>query len=179
MDLADTVAGRRRFMERTESAFSWARPGEAGSRSPEGQSLQSTLRRGWYFGSEAFRERLLAQLGRDDGGLKRRRQRGYSDEQAHDHGVAETRRIVLEAGIVLHIAENEWEALKKGDWRKGLVAGLIRQRSLVDNGWLAEHLHMGARNAVSRTIREARDYLRSHPRDAKLANRLGANVKTF
>jgi hypothetical protein len=28
----------------------------------------------------------------------------------------------------------EWVLISKGDWRKGLVAGLIRKRSLVDNG---------------------------------------------
>ena len=28
----------------------------------EGQSLQSILRRGWYFGSQAFREKLLDRL---------------------------------------------------------------------------------------------------------------------
>jgi hypothetical protein len=38
-----------------------------------------------------------------------------------------------------------------------LVAGLIRERSLVDNGWLAQRLQRGARNAVSRTIREVRE----------------------
>jgi len=34
----------------------------------------------------------------------------------------------------------DWTALKKGDWRKDLVAGLIRRRSLVDNGWLGRRL---------------------------------------
>jgi REP element-mobilizing transposase RayT len=53
--------------------------------------------------------------------------------------------------------EEEWGKMRKGDWRKGVVAGMIRERSLVDNGWLAERLHMGARNAVSRTIKEARE----------------------
>ena len=33
-----------------------------GAITPEGQSLQSTLRRGWYFESQAFRERMLAVL---------------------------------------------------------------------------------------------------------------------
>ena len=45
--------------------------------------------------------------------------------------------------------------MRKGDWRKGLVAGLVRRRALVDNGWLANRLHTGVRNAVSRTIRSA------------------------
>jgi len=45
----------------------------------------------------------------------------------------------------------DWTVMKKGDWSRGLVAGLIRRRSLIDNGWL----EMGARSAVSRIMRQA------------------------
>jgi len=51
----------------------------------------------------------------------------------------------------------DWKSLKKSDWRKGLVGALIRERALIDNGWLAARLHMGARNTVSRIIRDARE----------------------
>ena len=50
---------------------------------------------------------------------------------------------------------NAWAAMKKGDWRKGQVAGIIRRRALADNGWLAKRLHMGARNTASRTMMPA------------------------
>jgi len=40
---------------------------------------------------------------------------------------------------------------------------LIRERALIDNGWLAARLHMGARNAVSRIIRHARERERTGP----------------
>jgi hypothetical protein len=62
--------------------------------------------------------------------------------------------------------------MKKGDWRKGLVAGLIRKRALVDNGWLAEKLHMGARNAVSRSVKGALEHIRKHRNDRTLARKL-------
>jgi len=70
-------------------------------------------------------------------------------------------------------------ALPKGDWRKGLVAGLIRERALVPNSWLAERLNMGATGAVSRTIAKAR---KATDRDRKLraqAKRLATNVNSF
>ena len=63
--LPDTAAGRRRYIERLETLVDWSKPTEAGKVLWEGQSLQSTLRRGWYFGSEAFREKLLDRLGRE------------------------------------------------------------------------------------------------------------------
>ena len=36
---------------------------------PDGHSLQATFRRSWYFGSEAFREKLVKALGREQRGL--------------------------------------------------------------------------------------------------------------
>ena len=55
---------------------------------------------------------------------------------------------------------------------KGLVAGLIRSRSLVANDWLAERLHMGARNTVSRSIRHARTHGQADQKARRLATRL-------
>ena len=52
-----------------------------------------------------------------------------------------------------------WGGLRKGDWRNGLVAILVRKRSLADNGWLARRLAMRARTAVSRIMGQARERL--------------------
>ena len=38
----------------------------------------------------------------------------------------------------------DWKSLKKSDWRKGLVGALIRERALIDNGWLAARLQHGS-----------------------------------
>ena len=68
--LKDSAAGRRRFLERLELTVQKESARRCGARTPEGQSLQSTLRRGWYFGSQAFRARLLALLARTDADLR-------------------------------------------------------------------------------------------------------------
>jgi hypothetical protein len=88
---------------------------------------------------------------------------------------------VTEARRVLALAEQEfgltdWSSLKKGDWRKGLVAGIIRKRSLVPNSWLAEELDMGVPNAVSRTIRLARERTMGERRIRQLARRLERRI---
>jgi len=62
-------------------------------------------------------------------------------------------------------------------WFKGLVAGIIRGRFMVDNGRLAERLHMGARNAVSRTIRLADNHLKADRAARRMAKEHGRNVK--
>ena len=102
----DTVAGRRRHLDWIEGCVDWRKPEAAGDELPDGQSLQATFRRGWYFGSEAFREKLIKALGREERGLADRRRSGYTGEQTRDHGVAEAERIT-------RLAQRE---LDIGDW---------------------------------------------------------------
>jgi len=174
LEYPDTVAGRRRHLEWIEKCVDWRNPGTAGDELPDGQSLQATFRRGWYFGSEAFREKLVKALGREPRGLADRRRSGYTGEQTRDHGEAEALRIARQAQEGLGITD--WRELTKGDWRKGLVAALIRQRSLVHNGWLAEHLAMGARTAVSRIMHEARERMQSNRKAKALGRRLEKEI---
>ncbi len=80
---------------------------------------------------------------------------------------------------VLEVAPGACASIKEGGWRKRLVAGLIRERALVDNGWLAERLHMGTRNAVSRSIRMCRERLKKDRATRRIAKTVGENVKLF
>ena len=51
----------------------------------------------------------------------------------------------IDSGVISSGDAGEWSEWPEGAWRKGLVAALIRKRSLVDNGWLARPLEMGSR----------------------------------
>ena len=175
--IPDSAAGRRRFMEWTEGCVDWKKPREAGASMQDGQSLQSTLRRGWYFGAEEFRENLLAKLGQDADPMGERKRKGYGGTQSRDHGISEAERLIDQAVEDLGIGPEDWAGMRKGDWRKGLVAGIIRRRALVDNGWLAERLHMGARNAVSRTIRVAGQRVERDGKARRMAKLVERNVK--
>lgn len=175
----DTADGRRRFLALTESFVDWRAPGSAGVGDSEGLSLQSTLRRGWYFGTEDFRERLLEKLGKVKESGSETRRKGYGGEQARDHGAKEAERIVGIAEKLLKLKPGGWERLPKGDWRKGMVAGLVRKRALVDNGWLAVRLDMGARNAVSRTIKQANGRVVSDRAARRLSKELAQMSKSF
>ena len=180
LELPDTAAGRRRFLEWTEGLIDWKKRWKAGDAAREGQTLNSTLRRGWYFGSERFRERLVAKLEKlKPGSPSENRRKGYSAAQVRDHGKKEAERVIAVTAQVFGLKRSDWERLPKGDWRKGLVAGLIRERALVPNAWLAQRLRMGATGAVSRTIREARE-LAAHDRKVSRAARdLAALVQSF
>jgi len=105
--------------------------------------------------------------------------KGYSDEQVRDHGEKEAERIIAAAAKLFGRDGSDWTTLPKGDWRKGLVAGLIRERSLVPNGWVARRLTMGATGAVSRAIREARERAKSERKVGRAARELLRNVQSF
>lgn len=57
------------------------------------------------------------------------------------------------------------------------MAGLIRKRALVYSGWVAERLSMGARNALSRTIRMAMERVKPDRKAQLLAKKIEKNVK--
>ena len=99
-----------------------------------------------------------------------KRRSGMIGEQRRDHGVAEAERIVNLTQEELGI--EDWSELKKGDWRKGIVAVLIRKCALVDNGWLSERLAMGARTAVSRIMGQAREHVQADRNARAIARRL-------
>jgi hypothetical protein len=81
-------------------------------------------------------------------------------------GFVEALKEAVEAsGWVLY----RWALMSMGDRRKELVSALIRKRSLVDNGWLARHLALGSRTAVSRIMGQARQRMQ----DDRKANRKG------
>ena len=61
---ADTASGRREFLSLLERRVDWRRPRLAGTTFAESDgkpelAVYSNLRRGWFFGSEKFREKLL------------------------------------------------------------------------------------------------------------------------
>ena len=147
--LKDRPQGRREFLERLESKVDWENARAAGKVEIEGQSLQSTLRRGWYFGSQAFKEGLLKRLGNTS--------QSYNQSERHDliRHQAET---LLAAGLkAVELRPEDLAALKKSDFRKAFIAHQIVTRTPTKLAWIAERLHMGKPSTVSRVVKEYRD----------------------
>lgn len=99
--------------------------------------------------------------------------------QVREHEQKEAERIIEVGAVLFGLGQNGWNALPKGDWRKGLVAGLIRERALVPNGWVTTRLTMGATGAVSRTIREARELAARDRKVRRLGRQLTKHVESF
>ena len=135
-------------MERLEARAREEGAKQAGVTEIEGQSGQSTLRRGWYFGSQAFGEWLLEQAGAE---VKEKAgnpsYRGGAMEASEEQKAAGVVRVGLE---VVGLRGEELAGLPKGDERKAFVAWEVKRRCDVRQGWIADRLVMGVSPTVSR-----------------------------
>ena len=81
-----------------------ARQGVNAPELSEHQSLQSTLHRGWYWGSEQFREYLLKKV---DAAAIRRNRNYQSAQMGRDHGQAEAEKIVQQSLESFGLSESD------------------------------------------------------------------------
>lgn len=140
-ELAEDGRGRRAYV-----AWLEARAANNGGRIDEG--AMKALRRGWYLGKPDFSQRLMGLI--EKNGRKKSRANG-----AHEfHGEAEAERLAVETLAALGVSSErkDLEGMRKGDRTKVLVAALLRKRTAVGNGWIAERLSMGHPGSVSRLV---------------------------
>ena len=140
----DTGRDRRAFLEYTEGL---AR--QSGEEAMPASSLQSTLRRGWYFGTEEFREALLEKMG-ELISRKRATKQNYHGAEIRDHGEAEARKIIAQRLREVGLSSGELGSLPKSDVRKAAIAQEVRRRTSVSLQFLARELAMGTTMNVSR-----------------------------
>jgi len=170
----DDAKGRRHYLTQLNESVDWQDIRHAGLSYVEGQSLQSTLRRGWYFGGEEFREGLLEKV---EGLLKkgkRSKASGYSGAEVSDHRERMAERIVAAGMEELGLEETDLGVVRKGDKRKVIIASLVRQKTTMPLGWIAEHLKMGVPSRVSKECAKAAGLLKN---DRKLKKAARAILK--
>ncbi|MDQ3116376.1 MAG: hypothetical protein M3Q86_07170 [Verrucomicrobiota bacterium] len=112
-------------------------------------SLRSSLERGWYFGTEAFREQILGKA-REAIGKKSEAKQNYHGAEMHDHGEREARRIIAQRLLEAGLRSLDLGTLAKGDSRKVRIAMEVRSRTRVPLSFVARELSMGTPMNVSR-----------------------------
>jgi putative transposase len=159
----DDTQGRRGYLEHLEKRVR-EEGAEAGRTLPEGQSLQSTLRRGWCFGTEAFKAKLLELAER---ALKKgsKRKNYAAAEEVKQHSEVRAEAVVKSGMKVCKLDTKALEALPRGDERKVLIALAVKRETTVPLDWIAARMHMGARSTVSREVGALAKVL---PKDKKL-----------
>ena len=147
LGLEDSVKGRRLYVRRLEEK---ARRGVTVPVLPEDQSLQSTLRRGWYWGSEQFQAFLLKKL---DAEAIRRNRNYQSTQMGRDHAQAEAERIVRDGLQRFGLSESDLKSLPGSDPRKVAIAGTVHRNTTTLLGWTAKRLQMKSAANVSQQLR--------------------------
>ena len=155
VDLPDTVAGRRRMMERLDRRAVEEEIKKCGLPAvPEDVDARcSHLRRGWYWGSQEFAgklrklsEKLMKERKRSSRAYRKTPQvTAHSEEQA-ERGLAEGLKA---AGLTAR----DLPDLKGSDPRKLAMAELLWKRTTVSQEWIAEKLSMHSAANVSQQLR--------------------------
>lgn len=132
----DNARGRRMYRERLERRAEEERRGRALD-----EGMVKALKRGWCFGSEEFRQRVLELAGGAS-----RKPKGVV---LAAHNEEEARRLVVAGLAAVGLAEADLGSVAKGDPRKIAVAAVVKARTIVGNAWIAQALQMGAATRVS------------------------------
>ena len=154
--LKDSAAGRRQFLERLELRARGEPARSCGARLPEGHSLQSTLRRGWYIGSQAFRERLLALLPQSDARVRLQGQHYEAAALMREAAEQKAEKIFIRELRTAGLTEEELGKRPRSDPVKWKIARAIRTESTVSLKWIARRLDLGSASNVSHKINFSR-----------------------
>ncbi len=150
---AETTAGRRRMVERLERRALEEGKARAGVVPVSGEvdARSSHLRRGWYWGSQSFADKMLKLSEKTLGRTRSRAYRAVAVRQAH--GLERAEQWLREGLAGAGLKEKELRATSGSDPRKIALARLLWRRTTVSQVWLAERLAMRSAANVSQQLR--------------------------
>ena len=156
-DLPDTAAGRRRLVEHLDlrSVTEEIRNCGLPVLPAEVDARCSHLRRGWYWGGQAFAEklhRLTAKLSKERQ-MKSRAYRKTREIRAHSEEQAE--RWLAQGLAAAGMKPSELADLNGSDPRKLALAELLWKQTTVSQEWIAAKLAMRSAANVSQQLRRA------------------------
>jgi REP element-mobilizing transposase RayT len=153
-DYKDTVADRRRFVERLDRRAREERRKDCGVAEGPEDGRMSNLRHGWYWGKQAFSQKVMAMV---EGVIKARRSRTSRSAQVkQSHDEKEAERIVSEGLKRLGLKSNELDGFPGSDPRKLEIAAEVRTHTAVSLSWIAQRLQMRSAANVSQQLRRFR-----------------------
>ena len=129
----------------------------------DGQTLHSPLRRGWYWGSEQFKEAMLEQLekmatAKRKVGKAMPSSNDYaSGTQAKDHDLQHAEAIIVKAVKHFGLKRGKGHFIQKaayGDLSVVATAWAICRNTSVPQRWIAEHLSLGSWANVCERVRK-------------------------
>jgi len=142
LGLEDTPQGRRSFW-----GYLNRRAVEvAGSDNRMGfDSNWTGIRRGWCFGTDRFKADMLERMDELSG-----KRESFSGAEIQLHDARQADEFLRKGLEILDMEESSLQSMAKGCDEKALLAWLIRRHTVVSNAWIAERLHMGRADCLSR-----------------------------
>lgn len=154
LGLEDTARGRREMVERLDERG--RAEGEASGCPHKGAEVNprpSDLKRGWYWGSQKFAERML---GLTKALRKPRKSRVYQRTPEILHQGELAARKILERGLRRQrLREEELPRLRANDPRKAAIAREIWTKTTASQDWIAERPVMRSAANVSLALHRA------------------------
>ena len=150
-ELEDTAGGRRKMVERLDRRAVAEEMKSCGvpPLSEEVDTRCSHLRRGWYWGTQAFGEKmrkLAAALLKKEGAPKSRAYR--KQVTVREHGERQAEQWLTEGLRTASLKRGELARVKGSDARKVLLADLLWRRTVVSQEWLTRMLPSGGLKGV-------------------------------
>ncbi len=167
--LPDTADGRRRYVEHLDKRAVAEGMRKAGVPATDAEMDRrcSHLRRGWYWGSQEFAEKLMRILGKKVGKETAQTHRRAPANRAHGEKAAES---LMAGGLeACGLSLTEMKKLTGGDARKAAMAELLWKKTTVSRAWIAEKLSMKSAANVGMAIRRLKngEIKRDYPREFK------------
>jgi putative transposase len=131
----DSAAGRRRLEEALEQR-----------RGATEEATFRKIRRGWFFGENALKQELLAQMSERAG-------KSHYGEELRESAEAKAERIVAEELKRLGLGKDDLGRRRKSDREKTRIARRVRRETVVTLEWIADRLGMGSVSMVSHCLR--------------------------
>jgi putative transposase len=148
--LEDTVQGRRQYIDRLDNRVI-AEGEKAGLAENREGARASHLQKGWYWGTQEFRECILKEFSKQ---ITKKKNRNYQSGLLNkEHSLEQAEAILRQACQHYGVKEKALLADRRGDLRKISVARKIWQETTVSQHWIAERLKLKSPANVSQRIR--------------------------
>ena len=143
----DTARGRRSFIARYDK---WSADESGLEYKVDGGSFEARVKRGWFWGSEAFKEKLITVL---ENGPARESRDFRSSETSRDWEEKRAQEILKEGES--HFGESLKELVEKqyGDWTRTSLAWAVWKETSMSHRWIAENLNLKSAANSSQQIR--------------------------
>jgi hypothetical protein len=153
LELEDTAAGRRHFVERLDRRAVLEERARCGVPVMEADrdARCSHLRRGWYWGTQAFREKMLHTF--RPAGAKTRSRACARTPERRAHGLQQAEEWLRQGQAAAGLTPADLPAMKGTSPVKVVLAALVWRHTSVPQTWLAEKLHLSSAANASQLLR--------------------------